>query len=408
MKILKNIIFRNFSFLTLVHGANLLAPLVIIPYLIKVLGLSIYGEIILSQSIMFYPAMLVGFGFNLIGTKEVSKYKQNIELRSSVLNSIFTSKLLLLALVSILFGILIMLVPFANYRFKLLLICAFWVVIQEATFTDWYFQGVERMQTIAFSNFVSKVFAISYILIFVKSPHDYFHVPIGFLAGVILSSAFTFYLIYVIDKNNFYFAKSEKVFIIIRDSFPIFLSKFSQLYIRFNKVLIGWFLSVDAVALFDTGEKLVNILKLPVTLFGQALFPNFVQKQNVTSLKNQLAVFLLIHSLFFALATIFQKELFALFGINNGNQSFFVRLLLTLFPIALNVFLGNTFLFGLGYSKKYATTLLVAGLTYLLGVLFLLATDLWSLGSISTLIVISEMSCSLLTIHYYLKLNVKS
>ena len=50
----------------------MLIPLLSYPYLIRVLGKETYGIIIFAQAIVGYFVILIGFGFNISATKEIS------------------------------------------------------------------------------------------------------------------------------------------------------------------------------------------------------------------------------------------------------------------------------------------------------------------------------------------------
>lgn len=68
---------RNFSYLSLLQVFNLILPLIVYPYLIRVLGKETYGLVVFAQSLVFYLVILVGFGFNISATKEVSIHRND-------------------------------------------------------------------------------------------------------------------------------------------------------------------------------------------------------------------------------------------------------------------------------------------------------------------------------------------
>ena len=69
---MKNL-FKNFSYLSLVQLINYGLPLIIIPFLISKLGLDKFGLINYAVALSSYFLVIVDFGFNLHGTKEVKK-----------------------------------------------------------------------------------------------------------------------------------------------------------------------------------------------------------------------------------------------------------------------------------------------------------------------------------------------
>lgn len=58
-------ILANFSYLSLLQVFAILFPLLTYPYLLRVIGLELYGVIIFAQSIINYVSLVINFGFNM-------------------------------------------------------------------------------------------------------------------------------------------------------------------------------------------------------------------------------------------------------------------------------------------------------------------------------------------------------
>ena len=76
---------ESFLSLSFINVANSIIPILIFPYLIRVLGLSQFGILMLINSIVIYSQTIVDYGFNLLGTSYISK---NREFRYKVENYI--------------------------------------------------------------------------------------------------------------------------------------------------------------------------------------------------------------------------------------------------------------------------------------------------------------------------------
>ena len=79
---------RNFSYLSLLQVFNLILPLIVYPYLIRVLGKETYGLVVFAQSLVFYLVILVGFGFNISATKEVSIHRNDSKKLGEIVSSV--------------------------------------------------------------------------------------------------------------------------------------------------------------------------------------------------------------------------------------------------------------------------------------------------------------------------------
>ena len=80
----KKIVANNYLSLLFLQGANYLLPLLILPFLVRVLGTEKFGLIMFAQSLATFLMVFVDFGFNLSGTREVSLSRQNHQKLSEI------------------------------------------------------------------------------------------------------------------------------------------------------------------------------------------------------------------------------------------------------------------------------------------------------------------------------------
>ena len=85
---MKNKLTKNFIFLFLMQMANLLLPLISLPYLSRVLQPEGFGLIVFAQSLIQYFVILTDFGFNLSATRQVSINRENPEKLKQIFNSV--------------------------------------------------------------------------------------------------------------------------------------------------------------------------------------------------------------------------------------------------------------------------------------------------------------------------------
>lgn len=75
----KRLIDNIFS-LSLLNCINMLMPLVTLPYLVKVIGLSNYGAYSIVMAIVQYIILFSSYGFNFSTTKQISQNRENLSL----------------------------------------------------------------------------------------------------------------------------------------------------------------------------------------------------------------------------------------------------------------------------------------------------------------------------------------
>lgn len=145
----------SLSFLQL---ANMILPLITLPYLVKVLGVNNYGIYVFAYSVSNYFATIIDYGFKLTGTRDVALNRKDPKVLSAIISKILYSKALL-AIVSLL--ILSTTIPlFDKYNESYLVFYfSFLVVLFTSFFPDWFFQGIEKNEVY---NDLKSLFQVSF------------------------------------------------------------------------------------------------------------------------------------------------------------------------------------------------------------------------------------------------------
>jgi len=169
---LKSKLFENFISLSFLQVATYILPLISLPYLVRVLGPDKFGLVIFAQSFVQYFAMFIDYGFNFSATREVSVNKDNKHATNEIFSTVLFVKFLFL-LISFLVSVCLIF-SFSKFRQDwFLYFISFSNLLGNVLFPQWFFQGMERMKTIAILNVVSKIIVIILIFIFVKTQGDY-------------------------------------------------------------------------------------------------------------------------------------------------------------------------------------------------------------------------------------------
>jgi PST family polysaccharide transporter len=82
-------IFKNFLSLNLLQLSNILFPLIILPYVVRVIGVEKFGLVSFVQAFIMYFVTFSDYGFNLTGTREISVYRGDIKKISEIFSSIY-------------------------------------------------------------------------------------------------------------------------------------------------------------------------------------------------------------------------------------------------------------------------------------------------------------------------------
>jgi len=262
------------TWLGVLQFANYLIPLLIIPYIVRVLGADIFGKITYAQNIISYFTLIVNFGFDYSATREIAVNKGNKPAITQIFWSVIKQKAALLLLTFI--GLVILYFTFSkvNSDFTLYLF-VFLMNVGIVLFPTWFFQGMEEMGKMAIFNVLIKGAGLILTVLFVRSASDYLAYPfltslayIGFGVGA---------LIYVIKHFNIQYTKLDKVVdkSIFNKSFPIFLnSLFVSLYTTANITILGMYHSDYEIGIYGGAQKIITaILMLTSMPINIAIFP---------------------------------------------------------------------------------------------------------------------------------------
>lgn len=387
------ILVQNFSYLSVLQIFNIIVPLVVYPYLTRVLGLETYGLIAFAQALISYFMVIINFGFNISATKFISVNRKSKEDINSVINSIYTIKLMIFLLSFSALLILVNTVPELRKE-KLLYLFSFGICINELLLPIWYFQGIEKMKFITYINLFTRSLYLVSIFIFIKHESDYLLVPVFNAITALIGGLISLYIVYFKDKIIFFIPKMKTIRLHLTESWPIFASGAVRLaYMSTNKMLIGSYIDYQTLAYFDLSDKILTSIKTFVNTIGQVIFPKVSRDRNITMVKKVLKYTLLIIVLLIVMLSVFSKAIIFFF---TGNIDFSAQLILIFFsfsliPFTISQFLSLQVLLTNGYTKEYSRIIIRSGILYSLLIGFFLLFSLITPHYIITTIIIVEV-----------------
>lgn len=262
------------TWLSVLQFANYLIPLLIIPYIVRILGAEIFGKITYAQNIISYFTLLVNFGFDYSATREIAINKGDANIITQIFWSVLKQKIILLV---ISFGLLILLYFYSHKvsnDFTLYLII-FLMNVGIVLFPTWFFQGVEKMGKMAVFNVLIKGLGLILTVFFVKTSTDYLLYPL--LNSIVYVILGTGALFYIIKHYHIKFTKPNKAIGIqlFRKSTPIFLNNlFVSGYTVANLTILGMYYSNYEIGIYGGAQKIIMailmISSMPINL---SIFP---------------------------------------------------------------------------------------------------------------------------------------
>ena len=344
----------------------MLVPLITLPYLIKVLGRETYGLIIYAQAIVSYFQILIDFGFNLSSTKNISIYRTDKKKISEIVSStlilkgiLFIVSFLVLILVSHLF-------PKVSEH-KTLFYLMMYLGFYEWIFPVWYFQGFEKMKYITLINLMSRTIFLSLVFFLVKNEGDYLKVPMINGLGALMAGGFALFTVFRKDGINFIFPRRTVLNYYLKDSLPIFFSSIAgKIKILTNKAVLGSYIGMESVALYDIADKIMAVFSSFLHIIGQVLFPNVSQTKNKNLTKRGVRIILSVgFSLYVLSAVILAVLIPRFFPAYTEVVNVFWILGLLIFIQPTSYLIGTGVLLVNDLKRQYTINLYITMIVYL-------------------------------------------
>lgn len=286
---------KNVIYLIFVQGLNYLIPLIIFPYLARVLGTENYGLLSFANSIILYFCMLIDFGFTLSGTKKISTLKkQGLNVDQVFWDIIFAKLMLLVLSISLMLTLAIFNNKINNIFYILLAFTP--QLIATAIFPLWYFQGIENIKVILISQVVAKLSILPSTFYLVKDDGD---IVIAALiqSCTLLTAALLSWTSIIKDKSislpNLRLLKNT--FNEISDSTSYFIGSLAiSVYTISTPLLLGFLSSEHEMGIYSAASKFTAALAGLFIVAGGAIFP----RMNALIVTDQAKAFSLLKTIF--------------------------------------------------------------------------------------------------------------
>jgi len=169
-------VMKNFFSLTFLKGLEYLVPLILVPYLVRSLGLERYGLVQTAVSFMYIFLVITNFGFNYSAAREISIHRDNPEKASRIAGAIIALKSLLMCVSFIV--MLFMAISLPSLKSELgLVIITFGFIIGDVLFPVWLYQGYEKMYYLSRFQIIARIILFIGVLSIVNEPKDYLLYP---------------------------------------------------------------------------------------------------------------------------------------------------------------------------------------------------------------------------------------
>lgn len=393
---------KNYVYNVIYQIFLIIVPLVVTPYISRILTPNGVGQYSFSYSLITYFTIFGSLGFGYYGQREIAKYQDDKLTQSKTFWEIIFCRLIPVSIALIINLILCCLNAYGNYNL-LMFIFSINIVALSCDIT-FFFQGNEQFGKLVFRNVVIKTLSIIAIFIFVKKESDlWLYALINSVMLIVSNLSLWLYLPKVLCKPI------ERINPLrhLKGTIILFIPTIAtSIYTVLDKTLIGvlvpgtYIVIEDGVevikkysdlenAYYEQTEKLVKMAMTIITCIGTVMIPrnsNEISKGNYEQVKKYInissrLVLLIGLPMVFGLIAVASNIVPWFFG--DGYEKC-INLFWILSPLI--VIIGFSNVFGLQYlvpsgqDKKFTIALVVGSIVNIF--LNLIFIKLWySIGA---------------------------
>lgn len=261
---------RNFFFSSVLTISNYVFPLLVFPYVSRVLGVKNIGIFNFVDGVINYYILLSMMGITILGIREIAAVKRNrIDLNNSF------SSLIVINLVSTLIAVIVLLISIYTipkfYQYRELMWIGVLKLIFNCFLIEWFYKGLEEFKFITVRAIVVKLIYVISVFIFVRNGDD---LNLYFLLTVLMLVFNAVINIYYSRKYVSFSLKGFSIGAYLKPFFSLgFYMVLTSMYTSFNVIYLGFVSGEIEVGYYTTATKLYAILLAFYTAFTGVMLP---------------------------------------------------------------------------------------------------------------------------------------
>jgi len=298
-------VLHNVSSLSGLQLVTYFFPIIILPYLFRVIGPEKFGLIAFAQAFVQYFMILTDYGFSVSATREISLCIDDKAKVCNVISAVMSIKTILAFFSLLILCIVVYFVP----KFKddwMVYVLSFGVVVGNTLFPSWFFQGSESMKYTAKLNIIGE-FAYAFgIFLFIRGPQDFLLVPIITSSSALITGLLGQYILFARFGLTFQWPKLKDLHQQLLAGWNVFISVVAiNAYTTTRVFAVGLLTNNTLTGFYSVAEKIANAVQtFPLYAFSQAIFPrlsNIYPKNRIKAFKimEQVQLITVIISLIF-------------------------------------------------------------------------------------------------------------
>jgi polysaccharide transporter, PST family len=279
---------RNLASLYAVQILNLAIPALSLPFVIRALGIELFGELAIALAVSMTIVMIVDAALPTIAFQFISGRTKFELLKNSPPNSVnrifYATQQIRVVLSGALFVIFISIVYWVpiNEQLKTLLVLGFFNVIGTLSLPAYYFTAQQEAHLLALFHLIGRLTSCIGLIAFVTTPNDLYLAMTITSCGTLISGMTAHY--WLLTKKRIHFAKYLTVSKringwLLQKGKNLYPSQIVQAFlVNAPVVLLGFFSGKLEAGLFNSAEKLARLGVAVFEPVNTALAPSITRR----------------------------------------------------------------------------------------------------------------------------------
>jgi PST family polysaccharide transporter len=379
--------------LYLLTFAKLILPLFTLPYLTRILSKDSYATVSYVKNCMTYVQLIIDFGFILSSVRDIANAEDDLDQIGRITGNTILARLLLSIFSSVIFAFMCASIEVLrkNLTFAVLSLAS---VVITALLADFLFRGMEKMHFLTVIFVASKGISTVLTFVFVSSDADVLWIPILDTISNSVAVIFTFFAIKRL-KIKIRVGKFRDSVIMIKESFVYFLSSIATTaFSALNTLLVGIFMSdeLSAVANWSVCLTLISAIQNLYAPICNGIYPYMIREKRLSFIHKILAIFMPIVTLGCVLSFFLARVALTIVGGEEYAEAYpifrwMIPILFFSFPAQIY---GWPTLGAIGRARETTASTMLAAAVQTLGLVFLIATNRFTLISLAMLRSVTE------------------
>lgn len=252
-------------------AANVVVPLVIYPYICRVLKPAGVGNVNFAQSIIYYFQMIALLGVPTYGIRACAKVRDDRTELTRTVHEIFSINIVTGLISYTLLFICMQLVPQIRNE-KALFLTASLSILCNVISLEWMYSGLEQYDFMCIASLCFKALMVAATFMFVKSEKDY-----AVYAGVYVLGTIGWGLVTFLNAGRFIELKNVGGYNVKKHLKPIgvffAMAIATTIYTQMDSTMIGFIKGTTENGYYDVAVKAKMALVSVLTSLGAVLLP---------------------------------------------------------------------------------------------------------------------------------------